>query len=139
VTEHPHTAAVGSIIRTEMAHRGWTPETLAEALGVRSDTTVRRWLDGRTGLTFDRLVAIEHTLGLPRGYLLRHAGLVDDPRTARDWLEADPRLVDPVQRRLVVEVYDACVKRSREGEPSGLASRRSESNIDPTRRRRARS
>ena len=132
---HPYTAQVGQVIRAEMKARGWTPEDLAESLGVKSATTVRRWLDGRTGLTFDRLVQIEHKLDLPRGYLLRHAGLVHDPRTAREWLEADPLLSDPEQRRLALMVYDACATES--AGAAGSTARRIEPspNIVPTKRR----
>lgn len=132
-----YTARVGAVIRAELTAQRKTQTALAETVFHRDKSLVSKTLAGKRPLTLDQLVAVEDYLGRRRGFLLRAAGLVDEPRTVREWIETDPLLSDPDQRRLALMVYDACATESAGGS-TALRSAASP-NIEPTKRRTRRS
>lgn len=102
-----YTARVGAVIRAELAAQHKTQTDLAESVFQRDKSVVSKTLAGKRPLTLEQAIAVEDYLGRRRGFLLRAAGLIDEPRTVREWIETDVRL-HPDDRRTVLRVYDAC-------------------------------
>lgn len=110
-----HDAVVlGDAIRKEMARVGVNAAELARRLEV-AESTISRLAAGQVqDVTVDRLVQIEHALGIPRGRLFRTAGLVDDRETTvHDMIESDP-LLTADELRFVLRTYESAVTASAE-------------------------
>lgn len=86
---------------------------LAERIGV-TQGKVSRWSVGQSEPSLDELADIEDACELPRGWILRTAGLVANPVDVREALLADPLLPDEL-RGFVVDAYDAAVRRGGDG------------------------
>lgn len=118
----PHSARVPPIcaaLRLACEEAGVRQLQLAELLGVTQASVSRWWNNVEPEL--DVLATIESKLNWPRGFLVRAAGYVEEPRSVRETLQADPEIA-PGWRRVVLRAYDdAVVGTSRER--SGSESR----------------
>lgn len=87
---------------------GWTQTRLADMLGVQLNQISGRWELGREP-ALDECRRIEEVLGLPKGYLLRAAGYVEDAVTTEDAIANDPRLT-PEYRDAVLAALGSMIK-----------------------------
>lgn len=132
--QHPHTAAVGAVIRAELSERGWSTTVLAKKIGMNA-TSVQRWIRGESAIDFDQIVDVGDAFGMQRGRILRMAGIVVDPASTREWIEHDPAL-DQRARAMLLASYDTLASTS--GEASAVASRKDASPSSPPTTRRTR-
>lgn len=105
-----------------------TQEQLAEAMTEQGEpadqSQVSRWEKGQNDIGIEQVAAFERAAGRHRGFVFVTAGYVDLPTTARQAIEVDPALTDPL-RDSVLLVYDAALSRSaelREESPSSFGS-----------------
>lgn len=98
---------VGAAMREARDHAGLTQAEAAEQLGESRDT-VAKWDQGRHIPDLWKFPHIERVYGLPRGWLLRHAGFLED--VAR-WNLADIVSSDPSIESDVAELVAALVAR----------------------------
>lgn len=83
---------------------GLTQEQIGEIVGVHQ-TTVSKWLTGKTQPPLEYLPAVEEHLGLQRGRLLRQAGFVDDDTDLETAIETAPAPIDPTDRQALLLLY----------------------------------
>ena len=76
-------------------------------------SSVHRWIDANKMPPLAAQKAIEDTLGIRRGEILRLAGYLEDDGTlsTRERIAADPALTE-ASRRVLVAAYDAAVNAS---------------------------
>ena len=102
--------AVGAAIRT--AYTGlYTQTELAKRVGV-AQNTLSRWTTGEVEPSLSDLIAIEDACELPRGHILRSAGLVEEIGTPEQAIATDHRL-DRSRRQLLLAAYHAALGQSR--------------------------
>jgi transcriptional regulator with XRE-family HTH domain len=84
---------------------------LAHQLGV-AQNTISRWSTGDVEPRLDDIARVEQACGLPRGFILRSAGFVDEGASPEDTIAADHRLDQP-RRDLLLAAYRAAVSQSK--------------------------
>ena len=98
------------------AYRGRLTQTeLAGLLGV-AQNTISRWSTGEVEPALGDIARLESACGLPRGFVLRSAGYVDESHSAEDAIATDPRLDTP-RRELILATYRVAVAQSA-GQPT---------------------
>lgn len=104
---------VGKVLQSLREERGLSQEAFGLAIG-ESQQTVSLLEKGRRRATLDDLRRIERVLKIPHGYVVRAAGYVDDPKTVREAIEADPQLAGDkgAWRATVLAAYDRAVELS---------------------------
>ena len=111
VTPHlPPTGPFAQALTHAIATTGASPAAVAEALGLKSDDTVRKWMKGDRRPEPGHVFAVEAALGLTPGDLSRHLGYL--PATATPSvlaaIGADP-LLDDRSRAGLESAYRAMV------------------------------
>ena len=102
--------AVGAAIRS--AYTGlYTQTELSKRVGV-AQNTLSRWTTGEVEPSLSDLVAIENACELPRGHILRAAGLVEEIGSPEQAIATDHRL-DRSRRQLLLAAYHAALGQSR--------------------------
>lgn len=102
------------------AYRGRLTQTqIAVALGV-AQNTVSRWSTGEVEPSLGDIARLEEACGLPKGFVLRSAGYVDESQRPEDVIAGDPRL-DPPRRELILATYRVAVAQS-SGRPAGTSA-----------------
>ena len=83
---------------------------IADALNV-SHTKVTHWASPKDPVppSFEELAAVEDVCGVQRGWVLRRCGLIDDPKTVRDAISGDSRIISQVARSMVLAAYDGAI------------------------------
>lgn len=102
----PIAAAIRSAYTGQM-----TQAELARQLGV-AQNTISRWSTGEVEPRLEDIAAVEQACKLPKGFLLRAAGFVEQDTTPEMAIAADHRL-DAARRELLLAAYRAAVKQSR--------------------------
>lgn len=106
----PTIERLASALRSATDAAGVTQEQVASELGVHQ-TTVSKWLVGKTWPPFDALPVIDALCRQPVGTVLRLAGYVEEVDVAGA-IQADPRL-NPNGRKVVLAFYEFEVSRNR--------------------------
>jgi transcriptional regulator with XRE-family HTH domain len=88
-----------------------TQAELARQLGV-AQNTISRWSTGEVEPRLEDIAAVELACKLPKGFLLRAAGFVEQDATPEMAIAADHRL-DAARRELLLAAYRAALKQSR--------------------------
>ena len=78
--------------------------------------TISRWSTGEVEPALGDIARLESACGLPRGFVLRSAGYVDESHSAEDAIATDPRLDTP-RRELILATYRVAVAQSA-GQPT---------------------
>jgi transcriptional regulator with XRE-family HTH domain len=102
---------LAAAIRHTYEQAGVTQVQLAVAVGA-TQGMVSRWARGEVMPDLDTIAEIEQVCGMPRGYILRLAGYVDEVTDVPSAVRADPAL-SAVQRDMLVDVYRGFLKRKR--------------------------
>lgn len=103
--------AIGDALKEARAG-GRSTRALATYFGV-SDPTIIRWENGGHVPALDLLPKFDELVGRRRGEMLRRAGYVeDDPSDVRAAIAADPDLPNETIRQMLLDTYDAAVKRA---------------------------
>jgi transcriptional regulator with XRE-family HTH domain len=110
-TDHELGDVLGRALRETREEQGYTQAAVAEHLDVHQATVSTIEL-GQRCATHSELAMLEDWWGLPRGYIQRRAGIIDDPTNTKQAIYADPALSAEAVAMLVA-AYDALVKSSR--------------------------
>lgn len=106
----PSVERLTAALRDACDDAGLKQEAIAEALGVHQ-TTVSKWLLGKTQPPLEHLWVIEEMCGLPRGRLLHIAGFVE-PDDGVEAAIATDTVLDEDSKAAVVKLYRTFVRLS---------------------------
>lgn len=104
------TSPLAAAIRDAYAGR-LTQMQLATELGV-AQNTISRWSTGDVEPRLDDIARLEKACSLPRGYILRSAGYIDEFLGPEDVIAGDSRLDQP-RRDLLLAAYRAALSQSK--------------------------
>lgn len=88
-----------------------TQMQVATELGV-AQNTISRWSTGDVEPRLDDIARLEQACSLPRGFILRSAGYIDEFAGPEDVIEGDTRLDQP-RRDLLLAAYRAALSQSK--------------------------
>lgn len=96
---------LGAAIKRELGSR--TQTWLAERLGDDTGSVSRLVRGMLPELTVEKVRVIEEALELPRGFLLREGGYVDEQRVTVEWVVMNDPALNADSRRMLLAAYRA--------------------------------
>lgn len=111
MSERGGVESVAEVLSSVMTEHGHSQSSLGRLIGEKQQT-ISKWARGESEPSLDDIANIEEKLELWRGTILRRAGYVADPTTAREAIEADPVLTHN-QKLNLLDIYDGAVRRRR--------------------------